>query len=533
METSTRLDVTVDRPQPALLDAAAAFVRPVVSRIAAVLPPPIVFFRLVLFLACVWALWPTQADTDLWGHLRFGGNIVAQRTIPQVDPYSFTSDRPWVNHEWLAEVLMFGAYGPAGAVGLMALKLAIDLGLLLIVLAELRRSLPAPLVRDRFTALLIVGIKSRAAVYVRPQLFSLLLFGVLLALLARADRGRWRALLLVPPLMALWTNLHGGWLVGLGTLGIWLVFRLFARNLRTRDRAVLLLLGGGSLLATLANPYGVGMWRFLHETVGMGRPDISEWWPIYLMPPGQIVTAWLPVLVAAIFLIVRLGRRNQPAYVAIVALLALGSFRVNRLDAFFAIAVVMLLAPMFRPRDTSRAPAALPASPVPVAKLALAVLLVAAVFSVPIWFAARDKAYRIGLEGNFLPEPEAAAFVMANHLSGRMITWFDWGEYAIWHFSPAIKVSLDGRRETVYSINALRANYNFCNAKPGAVEWASRTHTDYVWLPNGVGVAPVLEREGWNPVFRGRISSIFARPGDARRYLSVGRSGGSGSFPGP
>ena len=35
-------------------------------------------------------------------------------------------------------------------------------------------------------------------------------------------------------------------------------------------------------------------------------------------------------------------------------------------------------------------------------------------------------------------------------VSGNMVTFFDWGEYAIWQLSPRIKVSMDGRRETIY-----------------------------------------------------------------------------------
>src|SRR5688572_26835224 len=48
----------------------------------------------------------TRADVDLWGHLRFGLDILETRSLHSVDPYSFTSDRPWLNHEWLAEVVI-------------------------------------------------------------------------------------------------------------------------------------------------------------------------------------------------------------------------------------------------------------------------------------------------------------------------------------------------------------------------------------------------------------------------------------------
>src|SRR6187549_3515302 len=69
----------------------------------------------------------TEADPDLWGHLRFGLDLIATHRIPGVDPYSFTQDRPWVNHEWLSELAMGLAYRAGGVTGLMLLKAALIL----------------------------------------------------------------------------------------------------------------------------------------------------------------------------------------------------------------------------------------------------------------------------------------------------------------------------------------------------------------------------------------------------------------------
>ncbi len=47
----------------------------------------------------------TVADTDLWGHLRFGLDTVESGRVLDVDPYSYLSaGQRWINHEWLAEV---------------------------------------------------------------------------------------------------------------------------------------------------------------------------------------------------------------------------------------------------------------------------------------------------------------------------------------------------------------------------------------------------------------------------------------------
>ena len=61
---------------------------------------------------------PTEADPDLWGHLRFGLDTVAAGRIVRTDIYSYLSGRhqPWINHEWLAEAIMaiaWNAVAPA------------------------------------------------------------------------------------------------------------------------------------------------------------------------------------------------------------------------------------------------------------------------------------------------------------------------------------------------------------------------------------------------------------------------------------
>src|SRR5690349_5561370 len=70
----------------------------------------------------------TRADPDLWGHLRFGLDTLASHHLSAVDPYSFTQDRAWLNHEWLSELQMAIAYRAAGVAGLVLLKTALTFG---------------------------------------------------------------------------------------------------------------------------------------------------------------------------------------------------------------------------------------------------------------------------------------------------------------------------------------------------------------------------------------------------------------------
>src|SRR5581483_3818664 len=129
-----------------------------------------------------------------------------------------------------------------------------------------RRLAPAQGIKTRIPLLAaaMLGIATRA-IAVRPQLFSLLLFAALLTLIADTDERSSRSFLLAPLLFVPWTNLHGGWLVGLGTFWIWSagrILRAYAAGNRTAI-AQAIAAAAAAAGATLLNPYGIGLWAFL------------------------------------------------------------------------------------------------------------------------------------------------------------------------------------------------------------------------------------------------------------------------------
>src|SRR5947209_1691666 len=80
--------------------------------------------KLLVGSACLFADTDTIADPDLWGHLRFGLDMLGSGMIVAQDCYSYTSDRTWINHEWLAELVFAAVYQAGGPPGLVAVKAA-------------------------------------------------------------------------------------------------------------------------------------------------------------------------------------------------------------------------------------------------------------------------------------------------------------------------------------------------------------------------------------------------------------------------
>jgi hypothetical protein len=412
----------------------------------------------------------TRADNDLWGHVRFGLDALERRDLPVVDPYSFTQDRAWINHEWLSEIVLAVGYASAGPAGLALVKGALVVLTFVVVWSSLRGL--AFEARLPLMLLLLLG-SLHSTVTARPQLWTLLGVALLCRWLTGPDRGLW---LRLPLLFLVWANLHGGWIVGAGILGTWAAVQSVLRPSRAGHWAAVLAF---SLAATLVNPYGVVLWTFLIDTVEPGGREIAEWQPLSATPPIN----WIPWSAAALLsaLLLRRHHPNRWATVAVLFALALGALRVMRLGSLFVVAALVLLAPIARREWPQRA--------LRVTSGQARVLLGAAA----VWLvAALGGAVSVGRTVlTCLPVPEAWLPDRAarQHLQamppGRLVVPFDWGEYAIWHLGPTLRVSIDGRRETVYSLSRVRDGEDILAGTPAGHAVLKAWSPEYVWLPAG------------------------------------------------
>jgi hypothetical protein len=479
--------------------------------------------RLVIFLRCgiasvfLTALTRTSADPDLWGHLRVGADIVATGRLPGSDAYSFTALPTWVDQSWLADVLMHLAYATGGTPWLVVGKVLLATATLAVVSATLRRArVPGP----TFELLLFVALVAMygSVTTVRPQLFSLCLFAALLDVLSRRDGPRPAALVLVAAIMAAWANLHGAWLLGLGTLGLWGAGELVQPPRTVRRSATIVALGLLAGLATLATPYGITLWASLRDTMGASLQDVSEWRAITESPWVAPLATWLALAGLAVYAV--RGTDRRWGHVFVLAWLAWSSWRVRRLLPFFGLAAVAFVAPQCAAfaRRLSSARAKEPPTLRPILRIGLIVATIVLVAVNAMQAARALDCLRI--DHSREADVAAARFIASNHLRGRMLTYSDWGLYAIWHFAPAIRVSLDGRRELRYPLAELRRhNAIYWNA-PSALADVDALAPGYVWLPANLPVIAPLRAHGWRLVFSSQRSVVLARPGDATAYTT-------------
>jgi hypothetical protein len=451
----------------------------------------------------------TVADPDLWGHVRFGLDIL-QHGIQRsgLDPYAFTADRPFVYHEWLGGTIMAVAFRLGGAPGLQLLKAALVAAVFGLVWLHVRRA------RDdwRWAAMALTAMAVYpSAIVVRPQLWTLIGLLLVTAVLRRPSD---RALLWLPPIFGVWANLHGGWMVGGALVAIETGFGWLRRDAR---RWRLLVAGAASLAATLVTPYGFDLWQFLAETVRLGRTDISEWQPVWRIG-GAVAALWLATTGGITYHLRRCGWPS-PSATAGIAILAFAAWQVNRLVPLYAVVTVVSLAPQWPPaiasrRDIGRA-------------LVEGVAVAAAVI---VMFFIGSVAPCIALGRDQIP-PDTLAAESLRGARGRLVTFFDWGEYALWHFGPGLQVSIDGRRETVYSAETQRIQLGVATGTREGLHALAQMQPQFVWLPAWSPARRWLLEHGYRLDVKTTRSFVAVR-GDVPP-LSAWQGRSSGCFPGP
>lgn len=223
---------------------------------------------------------------DFWWHLKAGEIIVTTRSLPRTDLFSFTcAGKLFVLQNWLVEILYYATYRAGG------LQLIVFLNALLLVLALLPIY---ALCREATTSLRLSVLATLLAAVsllyfgsVRTQVFSFVLFGVYYWVLSGYRQRRRDWLFTLPMLMALWINLHGAFVLGLGLIGIFLVAEAARRFfhgpiqdvLSVRELGRLALVLVVSAIATLANPETYKIYAYVRTVAGTAysRSQILEW----------------------------------------------------------------------------------------------------------------------------------------------------------------------------------------------------------------------------------------------------------------
>ncbi len=237
----------------------------------------------IAFLAVFSMAARVSMDTDTWWHLRAGQWMVEHLSLLNTDPFSYTRvDASWQYPGWLVEVPMYLIYRYLGPGGLNLWTAAMVTIAFIFVWPTLSGG-------EFLRAFVIVLAAATSALYwaARPYLVTFVLSAIFLWVLEDYRWKRANRLWLLPVLMVIWVNSHGGFLAGFLIWAAYFVGEIFSLRIESRkilftfqrSSLILLAIGGLMLVAVCLNPAGPLMLAYPIKTVGIGalKNYIQEW----------------------------------------------------------------------------------------------------------------------------------------------------------------------------------------------------------------------------------------------------------------
>jgi hypothetical protein len=427
-------------------------------------------------------------DPDTYWHLASGKWMVEHGQLLRSDVFSSTvNGAPYSVGEWLGELAIYGAYLLGGWAGIALLRATlVAVGAFFITRVALRAA-PAPFALA--VTALALGL-SEISWTDRPQLFTFALFPLLLELLIAARAGRARLLIAVPPLLLLWTNLHGGYALGLALLAIFAAEAVLTRR-NAMPFAVAAVL---ALAASFVDPGSLGLGAAAAHATSPPRFIVEEAPPDVLRPAG---------FVFALFGLATLGLALARGGSLLDALLLVPLFwlglSAQRHMPYFALAATPYIASRlsvlwWRWRPASRF--ALPRPVIVGVGAGLVAMVAASVATAP--FAPDETHY-----------PTAARAKLAT-TTGNLLNEYDWGGYLIWRV-PERPVFIDGRL-FLFLPDVLTEYEEMVFMRPGWRDQLDRHAIAQVLLRPDRPLVATLRDLGWTVVAEDATALLLQRP---------------------
>ena len=421
------------------------------------------------------------SDGDLWAKLAIGAHVWHFGTVPDHDTFAFTPVLPhYIDHEWGAGAIFFGVLKFFGPCGLMALKIMLASGAMLAALAAGRKN------NCGWETLLLLAVPVAWCELlgyipvIRSHAFTYCFFAVTLLGLEEIRDGKKWPLFILPPLFLVWSNVHGGFVAGLGAIGVYSAFALFTR----KHFKLFFFAAIFCDAATLINIYGLKFWGYLIPALLNKRPDIAEWQPLPFF--GNDVFNSFRILFVIVVIALLSGwrhveRKNWPGLVMLFITATL-AWHSRRHAPFFGVAALAFAGPFLQAMISSLA-SHLSQRAQNIFKPALAVTILYGVLAVFVAIKFLPQASFIVLAPVGHDPVREVDILSRAQSGGNLATPFGWGCYCSWRLNPRIKISMDGRYEAAYPESTFELNNRFYEKRGADWDQLIRDYpVDYVIL---------------------------------------------------
>ena len=446
------------------------------------------------------------AEPDIWWHIRNAQYLLQHHAFPRFDTYSLgAAGSPWMDFEWLSEIPYLLAFNAMGLRGILVVYFAL---LVLIFCGVYYLSCRAGAeCKDAALVTILAVFFAIVSIGPRTLLFGWLCLVALLLVLDRFERSG-KGIWLLPPLFAVWINLHGSWVFGMVVLVIFVAAGLVkgkwgsvvARRWTTGELRKLLMVLAVSIAALLVNPFGYKLVRYPFDVLFRQSINIKymqEWQSVdFGKGSGKLVMffifAWLG---AALF-----SRRTWKAFEIMLMAFALWTALSHVRFVFF---VGLVMVPVFAPRLHLLPPYDREEDKPWLNGLIIAGVVFWLIFSFP-----SNAKLQQQVDEQF---PAAALnFMQREHRSGKIFNTDAWGGYMEWN-APELKPFTDGRQD-IFVYNGTFKDYVATVLIQSPFEVLDKYRFDYVLTEPNQPLSYLLEQSPkWHPLYSDKTAALFER----------------------
>jgi hypothetical protein len=430
-------------------------------------------------------------DPDTYWQIAIGQWMMHHRAVPWTDTYSFTMQgQPWMSTQWLAQVIysqVYAWFGWAGPVALATLAIALAYMLLTQFLVRHLADVPVMIL------LPVSFLMALPHLYARPHVLALpVMVAWVAALLSAAERREAPSFVLVA-LMTLWSNVHGGFVLGLMLIGPIALDAVINADAKVRVRLFLQWFAFGvvALAASCITPYGWSSLLAARAILNLGEALnlIREWMPADFSFLGPIEAGVLLMIALAFFKGMKLPLMRNLLF---VGLLYMALAHIRNADVFALLGPMVVAAPLAAQFGGRGNDAGL-TFPQPHGFAVLA--------TVTLMFGMIASAVAMG---QYTPAanvtPAAAVAILKQHRAQRVFNDYAYGGYMI---SQGIAPYIDGRTELYGEKFVVEHNAARRLLRPAEFfKLLERHKIDATLLDRRAPAAQVLDQvDGWRKIF--------------------------------
>jgi hypothetical protein len=501
----------------------------------------------LVFIAIVIADARQLADSDMWGHVLWGRELLAHGSLPRGNPYSYSAPGYlWLRHEWLGEVTMGALFNLFGPWGLKLFKFACSAGTICFMIMAMAET-AAP-VLAQIPILMIVPLMLLPAMQFRPTLFDFLALSAIVALLSRHNWRGSAPLWLAIPLVAIWSNVHGGFFLGIVVIGAYgapvFVIDLIAGSsvgqaavpaIDCPRRGLWIIAiaatAAASTLCTFLIPPARDTWLTLIHSIlnPMTHYAIEDWKPLLSAlkdaDSGSFAQKYFVLVLlyfaAAVVSVILTPRGGDAPMVAVAALTLAMAFAAERNIPIAAIAIAPVFANhlglLFKSRAVSTAPESNTREVSRAGRMVMEILIAV----VAISFARLDGVLTPGINVHGFPV-RAVDFMQTHDLEGNVLAQYGWGQYVIWHGAPGMKIFIDGRYDLAYPPAVVWDWLKFANNLDGAAQTLTAYPHDFVLLEQDLPAIKVMDAaRDWRLIYSDDVARLYARANSPAAHLDA------------